>query len=327
MAFALRRLEDEMRKTIRALTALVALGIATFALAGAQARLKGKVTDASGNPVDGATITVTTPNLRLFKVTLKSDKKGEYGTILNDATMPYHLKFEKDGFVPMEVDKKVPVGDVGVVDAKLMTTAQAGAPAAAHGAPAPPSPTDQAALLFNEGVDLLHAGNKPGAEAKFLEAVGKNPDLPQGWQALTSLAYDKKDWAKTLEYGQKAVELDPSLTQIYGVLANAAQQSGDKKAAAEWQAKFETANPDTPESLYNKGVEAYNKKKIKDAETLLQKAVEAKPDFALAHFWLGMVSFNLNKKAASREHLEKYLSLDPNGSEAATAKEILPLLK
>lgn len=316
-----------MRKTTRALTALAAFGIASLSFAGAQARLKGKVTDVSGNPVDGVTITVTTPNLRLFKVTLKSDKKGEYGTILNDATMPYHLKFEKEGFAPMEVDKKVPVGEVGVVDAKLQTTAQAGAAAAAHAAPAAPSPNDQAALLFNEGVDLLHAGNKPAAEAKFLEAVGKNPDLPQGWQALTTLAYDKKDWAKTLEYGQKAVELDSSLTQIYGVLASAAQQSGDKKAAAEWQAKFETANPDTPESLYNKGVEAYNKKKIKDAETLLQKAVEAKPDFALAHFWLGMVSFNLNKKAPAREHLEKYLSLDPNGSEAATAKEILPLVK
>jgi len=315
-----------MGKTIRALAVLTAFGIASFVLAGAQARLKGKVTDASGNPVEGATITVTTPNLRLFKVTLKSDKKGDYGTILNDATIPYHLKFEKEGFVPLEADKKVPVGDVGVVDAKLQSTTEAAGHAAAA-APAALSPIDQAALKFNEGVDLLNAGNKPGAEGKFLEAVGKNPDLPQGWQALTTLAYEKKDWGKTLEYGQKAVELDPSLTQIYGVLASAAQQSGDKKAAAEWQAKFETANPDTAESLYNKGVEAYNKKKIKDAETLLQKAVEAKPDFALAHFWLGMVSFNLNKKAAAREHLEKYLSLDPNGSEAGTAKEILPLVK
>src|ERR1700720_3371267 len=144
--FASRRLEDEMRKTIRVLTALAAFGIASFALAGAQARLKGKVTDASGNPLDGATITVTTPNLRLFKVTVKSDKKGEYGTILNDGTIPYHLKFVKDGFVPMEVDKKVPVGDVGVVDAKLQSTTAAAAHAAAA-APAPPSPNDQAAQM------------------------------------------------------------------------------------------------------------------------------------------------------------------------------------
>jgi len=65
----------------------------------------------------------------------------------------------------------------------------------------------------------------------------------------------------------------------------------------------------------------------KDAEAMLLKAVEAKPDFALAHFWLGMASFNLNKKAAAKEHLEKYLELEPEGSEAATAKELLPLVK
>jgi TolA-binding protein len=55
--------------------------------------------------------------------------------------------------------------------------------------------------------------------------------------------------------------------------------------------------------------------------------VEAKPDFAIAHFWLGMASFNLNKKAAAKEHLEKYLELEPNGKEAGTVKEILPTLK
>ncbi|HEY3123186.1 MAG TPA: tetratricopeptide repeat protein, partial [Thermoanaerobaculia bacterium] len=81
------------------------------------------------------------------------------------------------------------------------------------------------------------------------------------------------------------------------------------------------------EILYNKGVEAYNKGKMKDAEAALSKAVEARPDLAMGHFLLGMVSFNLNKKAAAREHLQKYLELDPNGKEAATAKELLPLLK
>jgi len=149
----------------------------------------------------------------------------------------------------------------------------------------------------------------------------------QGWQALTTIAYQKKDWAKTLEYGQKATDLDPSQTSMYAMLADAAEKSGDKKAAAQWQGKYAEANPDSPEILYNKGIDAYNKKNLKDAETYLTKATEAKPDFALAHFWLGMTSFTLNKKPAAKEHLEKYLQLDPNGSEAATAKELLPLLK
>jgi tetratricopeptide (TPR) repeat protein len=316
-----------MKKLTRTLTALAAFGLSTVLFAGAQARLKGKVTDSAGKPLDGVAVTLTTPNLRIFKVNLKTDKNGEYGTIVNDATMPYHLKFEKEGYVPSESDKKIPVGDIGVVDAKLQSTAEAGQAARASGKAAPPSPTEQAALVFNEGVDLLTAGKKAEAEAKFQEAVAKNPDLPQGWQALAVIANEKKDWAKTLEYGQKALELDPSLTPLYGTMANAATQSGDKKAAAEWQAKYAEANPDTAESLYNKGVEAYNSKKVKDAEALLTKAVEAKPDFAIAHFWLGMASFNLNKKGAAREHLEKYLELEPNGAEAATAKEILPLVK
>lgn len=317
-----------MRKTIGASATLLAFGIAAVLSAGAQARLKGKVTDSAGKPIEGVSVTVTTPALRTFRMSLKSDKKGDWGTIVNDATMPYHVKFEKEGYVPSEADKKVPVGDTGIVDVRLLTTAEASAAAGAAAAgAAAPSPADQAAVVFNEGVDLLTAGNKAAAEAKFLEAVAKNPDLPQGWSALTTLAFEKKEWAKTLEYGQKALDLDPSLTSLYGVLATAAKQSGDAKAAAEWEAKFAEANPDTPEILYNKGVEAYNAKKMKDAEANLLKAVEKKPDFALAHFWLGMVSFNQNKKAAAKEHLEKYLELEPSGSEAATAKEILPLLK
>lgn len=317
-----------MKKKIGISATLAAFAFAAVLSAGAQARLKGRVTDSAGKGIEGVAVTVTTPALRTFKMSLKSDKKGDWGTIINDATMPYHVKFEKEGFVPSEADKKVPVGDTGIVDVRLLTTTEAGAAAGAAAAgAAAPSPSDQAAVVFNEGVDLLTAGNKPAAEAKFLEAVAKNPDLPQGWSALASLAHEKKDWAKTLEYGTKAVELDPANTSLYGLLANAAQQTGDKKAAAEWTAKFAEANPDTPEILYNKGVEAYNKKQMKEAEANLTKAVEAKPDFALAHFWLGMVSFNQNKKAMAKEHLQKYLELDPSGAEAATAKELLPLLK
>jgi len=315
-----------MRKATRAITALAVFGLAAVLTAGAQARLKGKVADSAGKAIEGATITVTTPNLRTFKMTLKSDKKGEWGTILNDATMPYHVRIEKEGYAPAESDKKVPVGDVGEVNANLVSNAEASA-AAGAAAQAVASPTDQAAFAYNDGVDLLSAGNKAGAEAKFVEAVGKNPDLPQGWQALATLAYEKKDWAKTIEYGQKAVDLDPTLGKLYGIMSAAAMQMGDKKAAAEWQAKFEEANPETAEALYNKGIDAYNKKKIKDAEAMLLKAVEAKPEFALAHFWLGMASFNLNKKAAAKEHLEKYLELEPEGAEAGTAKELLPLVK
>jgi len=317
-----------MKTLRRSRAALAALALAASLQAGTQGRVTGKVTDSSGAGVDGVNITVTTPAIKNFKVTVKTDKNGQYGLIVNDATLKYHMRFEKEGFNPADRDEKFSTVDVKVVDEKLLKPSEA--PAARGAAPmaAPaPSATDVATKAYNDAVDLLNAGDKAGAAKKFEEAVGKNPDLPQGWQALTSLAYDRKDWGKTLEYGQKATDLDPSLTNIYLMMSEAANKSGDKKAAGEWQKKYADANPDTPEVLYNKGIDAYNKKNLKEAEQNLTKAAEAKPEFALAHFWLGMTEFSLNKKAAAREHLEKYLQLDPNGSEASTAKELLPLVK
>ncbi len=318
-----------MKSTTRIAAGLAAAFFASgYLFAGAQCRLRGIVTDGTGAPVEGATIIVTTPSMSNFKTTVKTDKKGEYLTLLNDCTMPYHVRAEKEGMTATEADKKIPVGDIASVDLKMTSAEQAAAKANPAAAAAKQmSPSDQAAVTFNAGVEALNAGDKAAAEKKFLEAVQKNPDLPAGWNALATLAYEKKDWAKTIEYGQKATDLDPSLTNLYAMMADASRQSGDKKGAAEWQAKYAEANPDSPEILYNKGVEAYNKGKMKDAEAAFTKVVEAKPDNASAHYLLGMASFNLNKKAAAKEHFEKYLELDPNGKDAATVKELLPLLK
>ena len=322
--------EDAMKNTVRILAALAILTLATPARAGTQGRVTGKVLDSAGNPAEGVNITVTTPSIKNFKISLTTRKDGTYGFIVNDATIRYDLKFEKEGYTGLNVaNQKFSTVDVtNIPNQKMLKPSEV--PVAQGGAgPAPAAPTtsEQAALLYNSAVDLLNAGDKAGAEAKLLEATAKNPDLPQAWQALTVIAHNKKDWAKTLEYGQKALDLDPSNTNLLGFMTDAAEKSGDKKAAAEWRKKYDEANPDSPELLYNKGVDAYNKGKMKDAEAALAKTLEAKPDMAMAHYLLGMVSFNLNKKAAAKEHLEKYLELDPNGKEAATAKELLPLLK
>lgn len=324
-----------MKSIMRLSPLAAALGIlmtALPALAGTQGRVTGKVTDTAGNPVEGVVVTVTTPSIKNFKLSTKTTKDGRYGSIVNDATLVYHLRFEKEGYVPAELEKKFSTVEITTVDQKIFKQGEAGAaPAggkpAAAAAPAGPSSNEQAAVAYNSAVDLMNAGDKAGAEAKFREAVTKNPDLPQGWQALATLAYDKKDWAKVLEYGQKATDLDPTLTSLNGMMSDAAAKSGDKAKAAEFRKRYEEANPDSPEILYNKGIDAYNKRNSKQAEEFLEKAVAAKPDFALAHYYLGLSAMNNKKNAVAKEHLQKYLELEPNGSEAATAKELLPLVK
>jgi tetratricopeptide (TPR) repeat protein len=312
--------------TLAAATLLAALP----AFAGTQGRASGKVVDSAGAPLEGVAVTITTPSIRSFKLNVTTKKDGSYGFIVNDATILYDLKFEKEGYAPLELGKqKFSTVEITVVPAQKMlkpTEAQAaGRPGQA--AAAAPSSSEQATLSYNAAVDALNAGDKATAETKLKEAVAKNPDLPQAWSALAMVAYENKDWARTLEYGQKALDLDPSMTNLYGMMTDAAEKGGDKKAAGEWRKKYEEVNADSPDILYNKGVEAYNKGKMKDAEAALTKAVAAKPELAMGHYLLGMVSFNMNKKAEAKEHFQKYLELEPNGKEAGTVKELLPLLK
>ena len=65
----------------------------------------GKVTDGKGAPIDGATVTITTPALWNFKVVLTTDKDGKWGTILNDSTFKYDYLFEKKGYLAVKQDK------------------------------------------------------------------------------------------------------------------------------------------------------------------------------------------------------------------------------
>ncbi len=301
------------------LTVLAALAFAAAVIAGTQGRVTGTVTDPDGVPLAGVVITVTTPNLSTYKLTAKTDKKGSYGLIVNDATIPYHIRYELAGYTTHVEQKKLSTVEVTTVDVKLLKPVEQ--------APAAPSSSDQAAMAYNSGVELLNAGDKAGAETKFREAATKNPDLPQAWQALAVIAYQNKDWAKVLEAGEKATDLDPTLSSLYQMMSIAADQKGDKKAAAEWQAKHAEANPDTPEVIYNKGVQELNGGKMQEAADYFAKAAEAKPDFALAHYQLGVVSLSLKKNSVAKEHLQKYLELEPNGSEAETAKELLAMLK
>jgi Tfp pilus assembly protein PilF len=310
-----------MKTIIHTLAGIALVLVSAGAQAGTQGRVTGRVTDAEGNPIEGVTITITTPALKNFKLTGKTGKDGKYGFIVNDATLNYTMRFEREGFAQAAVDKKFSTIEVTTVDQRLLKPSQA-APALQG----PSSASEQAALAYNAGVELLNAGDKDGAGGKFREAVAKNADLPQAWEALTVIAYDKSDWSKVLLYGQKATDLDPTMTSLYPMMGDAAEKLGDKKAAADWRTRYEDANPDSPQILYKKGIEAYNKGKMKDAEAALARAVEVKPDFAMAHYYLGLAALNQKKNSEAKEHLKKYLELDPDGSEAATAREWLAAL-
>src|SRR5207248_1539625 len=64
-----------------------------------------------------------------------------------------------------------------------------------------------------------------------------------------------------------------------------------------------------------------------EAEPLLKSSIAADDKFANAYYELGMIYVRAGKNADARTNLQKYLELDPNGKDAATAKEMLNYVK
>ena len=135
-----------------------------------QGRITGKVTDGKGEPLADVKVTITTKFLGNYKVELKTDKAGKWATILNDATMVYHYRFEKEGFIPFEQDKKVPIGGAEVLDVQLLTQTQAVEKGYVK------QVEDPFTTSYNAGVDAYQAGDLDTAFTKAQEAIGLGPD-------------------------------------------------------------------------------------------------------------------------------------------------------
>lgn len=302
--------------------ALLALLSASLPLlGGAQARIMGKVTDGKGVALEGVKITVTTPKITNFKTELVTDKDGKWGTILNDATIPYSYKFEKQGFITTAQDRKTSIGSTDEWNITLLTQDQAIEKGVIK------QVVDPYTEAYNGAVEKFQAGDYEAALAGAHKAIELGPDKPNAYSMGATVAVKKQDWDHVIEWGEKALSLDPENPQVIGFLVTAYKAKGNAAKTAEYEKKYMAANPDQPEVVYNQAVEAYNKGDAKAAIPLLEKVVEGKPDFANAHFLLGMSYMNVNNVPKMKTHLKKYLELEPKGKEAGAAKEMLDAFK
>ena len=308
-----------MRKTV-AMSLLVIAAVAVNAFAGAEARLTGKITDAvTKKPITNATVLMVSTGGRNFKQEFKAEKDGLYRILVIDGTLVYKVTFSAPGYQSYEESMKLKIGDVTTKDA-VLTPANAVAAAAAPAAEAKPDP---AVTAYNEGAQLYNDQKYAEAAAKFQEAVTAKPDLIAGWEALARTEVATKDYPKAIDAANKALAIAPDETDMYAVLYTAYTATGDKVKAAEAKKKL----PANAASLFNDAAKLINSNKDGDAEPLLRQAITADDKFAPAYYELGMICVRAGKNADAKTNLLKYLDLEPNGKDAATAKEMLKYVK
>jgi len=298
---------------------LFALTAAGSAFATGEGRMAGTVTDAvTKKPIPNVAITFNATERRTIKQTYKADAQGKYAVLMLDATIPYLVKFEAPGYATYQETIKLKISDVLTKDVEL----QPEGAAAANAASARPA-VDTNVAAYNEGAKLFNDGKYPEAIVKFKEVLKAKPEMIAAWEALSRADYRVKDYAGAIDAANKALALAPDETDMYAILYDAYVATGDKAKAAEAKKKM----PADAAVIFNDAVKLLNAGKDTEAEPLLRQAIQANDKFGQAYYELGMVYVRMGKMAEAKQNLMKYLELEPNGKDAATAKESLKYLQ
>jgi Tfp pilus assembly protein PilF len=309
-----------MRTTlIRAALAFAALLTLSVAPALAQSVVKGKVVDAQGKPVEGATITFESQTSSMKRDT-KTDKKGEFLQVgLSSGT--YKVTATKQGVGTSSQTGNVTQGRP--VDlAFTLAPAPAGGVAGAAG---DPKAAAELQALATAATAAATASNWDEAIAKYTELVAKAPTCAECFMQLGNAHAAKKSYADAeTAYKQsiavrETAEAYNGLVRIYNDQKkfDLAAEAGGKAASLS-----ATSAGGNAEATYNNGVVLFNAGKFAEAKVQFEAATKADPNMALAQYYLGMANLNGGDLAGATAAFEAYLKLDPEGAKIPASSPV-----
>jgi TolA-binding protein len=312
-------------KAKQGLVGLLVVMVAWAAPAFAQSTgmVKGKVVDGSNQVVEGATVILETKDSGARRFKVQTNKKGEYIQIGLQPGL-WTITASKDGIGQATTETRITLGASEQID---LTLTKGGGMSKEEAAKA-----EAMSKAFDEGIALTQSGKFDEAIAKFNEAKAGNPAC-YACEFNIGLSYAaKKDTAAAEKAFLAAAAMRPEAPEPYNQLANLynAAKQFDKAAQMAAEASKRSAGATgggmSAESLFNQGVVLWNAQKYAEAKTQFEAAVKAKPDYADAHYWVGMANLNTGQMPAARASFESYLKHAPTGQYAEQVKTFLTQL-
>jgi tetratricopeptide (TPR) repeat protein len=211
----------------------------------------------------------------------------------------------------------------------------------------------------NRGVSYLRLERFEDALADFVNATRRNPRFSKGFMNAAEVRAAQGNDDVAHELLAKAVELDSRNTDAHTLQATLYYNSGDYRQAAsaysrcirlapknlehyiyrgvcrsqigeqdgaieDWSHVLEK-DPDNIPSLINRGQTLLDRKKHKESQTDLRRAVRLEPTSAAAHALLGVVEYELGEKELGIKRVRQSVQLDEKDAiaQAMLAKLLL----
>jgi tetratricopeptide (TPR) repeat protein len=276
-----------------------------------------RVMDTDGKPVQGAKVTVTCKEIEMFYEESETNKKGRVTFAFTDATKFYDVRIETKDFAPLEIQVKAELRTTTEREITLRPRGEEVVTGEGERRRFSPSET-----VFNEGVDLLRAGDLEAAKLKFHEALEKDNEMAAAHSALAAVHAEQKNYDEAIAAANRFLEMAPPTPNIYILLYDAYHATGRQEDAEQALAALAELGEtgDTAVLIYNEGVEALKSGHGEMAMTRFKTALEIDPEFGPAQFAVAKLYLDGGNNAEAAEWAEKLLAREPSHTGALAVR-------
>ena len=170
-------------------------------------------------------------------------------------------------------------------------------------------------LRSNLGNALLTMGRTEEAAEQYRQALKTNSEDPRAHYNLSRVLAGQGNEALALEHLREAVRLDPSFADAHFNLANALSRQGDLLNARRHYESAVALMPEA-ETYLNLGNTLERLRLPGEATQAYQRALALEPNFAPAHYALGVVAYGRGDLDEAVQRFREALRLRPDFADA-----------
>ena len=278
-----------------------------------QGRLRGKVTDEAGKPLEGVKV-------KLYS--LKGQSGFELTTSANGEWIAnyirgggWNLDFEKIGYEPRHISTNIPeTTNNPPIEIKLKKM--------------------EGLLITDELKAALKTGNQLFEDKKYDEAVkayedilAKNPDAYILNKNVGNCYFELQQYDKAEAAYRLVLDKEPANPDIQLLIGNCYANRGETDKAMDWYNKIDFDKITDPTVLYNIGTGFTKQSKFEDALRYYKRSVELQKDFLDGLYQLGLTYIALARNAEAVPPFEEYLKYDSDSPRAGQVRGFLEFLK
>jgi tetratricopeptide (TPR) repeat protein len=180
---------------------------------------------------------------------------------------------------------------------------------------------------FEKGQSALKDNKLDSGISHLRKAIKLYDAFPSAYTLLGTAYLEQKSWKDAETALQKATSLDSKSGEAYLALGAVFNQTKDFLKAETALLRGLELKPDAPGGHYELAKTYWALGRWQEAAPHARKAVSDIPDLASPHVLLGNILLKENNPQGALQEYQEYLRLDPNGSMAPGARQMIEKLQ